>query len=38
MGHVNIVGPRPEQPTIFVYVPEQIEGNQWRQRLTGGGR
>src|SRR2546427_8490929 len=26
MGDMNVVGPRPEQPTIFVYLREQIEG------------
>jgi len=27
-GDMNIVGPRPEQPTIFVYLREHIEGYQ----------
>jgi len=36
MGDMNIVGPRPEQPTIFVYLREQIEGYQWRQRVRPG--
>ena len=36
MGHMNMVGPRPEQPTIFVYLREQIEGYQWRQRVRPG--
>ena len=36
MGDMNIVGPRPEQPTIFVYLREQIEGYQRRQRVRPG--
>jgi lipopolysaccharide/colanic/teichoic acid biosynthesis glycosyltransferase len=36
LGDMNIVGPRPEQPTIFVYLREQIEGYQWRQRVRPG--
>ena len=35
-GDMNIVGPRPEQPTIFVYLREQIEGYQRRQRVRPG--
>jgi lipopolysaccharide/colanic/teichoic acid biosynthesis glycosyltransferase len=35
-GEMNIVGPRPEQPTIFVYLREQIEGYQRRQRVRPG--
>jgi len=33
---MNIVGPRPEQPTIFVSLREQIEGYQRRQRVRPG--
>jgi len=36
MGDMNVVGPRPEQPTIFVYLREQIEGYQRRQRVRPG--
>jgi lipopolysaccharide/colanic/teichoic acid biosynthesis glycosyltransferase len=36
VGDMNIVGPRPEQPAIFVYLREQIEGYQWRQRVRPG--
>jgi len=35
-GEMNIVGPRPEQPMIFVYLREQIEGYQRRQRVRPG--
>ena len=35
-GDMNIVGPRPEQPTIFVYLREQVEGYQRRQRVRPG--
>lgn len=35
-GEMNIVGPRPEQPTIFVDLREQIEGYQRRQRVRPG--
>ncbi len=35
-GNMNIVGPRPEQPAIFVYLREQIEGYQRRQRVRPG--
>jgi lipopolysaccharide/colanic/teichoic acid biosynthesis glycosyltransferase len=35
-GEMNIVGPRPEQPAIFVYLSEQIEGYQRRQRVRPG--
>ena len=35
-GDMNIVGPRPEQPNIFVYLREQIEGYQRRQRVRPG--
>ena len=36
LGQMNIVGPRPEQPAIFVYLREQIEGYQRRQRVRPG--
>src|SRR6058998_1922571 len=36
MGDMNVVGPRPEQPSIFVYLREQIEGYQRRQRVRPG--
>src|SRR5438067_9225984 len=36
VGDMNIVGPRPEQPAIFVYLREQIEGYQRRQRVRPG--
>jgi lipopolysaccharide/colanic/teichoic acid biosynthesis glycosyltransferase len=35
-GDMNMVGPRPEQPAIFVYLREQIEGYQRRQRVRPG--
>ena len=35
-GHMNVVGPRPEQPAIFVHLREQIEGYQRRQRVRPG--
>jgi lipopolysaccharide/colanic/teichoic acid biosynthesis glycosyltransferase len=35
-GEMNLVGPRPEQPEIFVYLREQIEGYQRRQRVRPG--
>ena len=35
-GDMNIVGPRPEQPDIFVYLREQIEGYPRRQRVRPG--
>ncbi len=35
-GDMNIVGPRPEQPTIFVCLREQIGGYQRRQRVRPG--
>jgi lipopolysaccharide/colanic/teichoic acid biosynthesis glycosyltransferase len=35
-GDMNIVGPRPEQPAIFVYLREQIEGYARRQRVRPG--
>jgi lipopolysaccharide/colanic/teichoic acid biosynthesis glycosyltransferase len=36
MGDMNVVGPRPEQPSIFVYLREQIEGYPRRQRVRPG--
>jgi lipopolysaccharide/colanic/teichoic acid biosynthesis glycosyltransferase len=33
---MNVVGPRPEQPRIFVALSEQIEGYQRRQRVRPG--
>jgi len=35
-GDMNIVGPRPEQPDIFVYLREQIETYPRRQRVRPG--
>jgi len=35
-GEMNIVGPRPEQPAIFVCLREQIEGYQRRQWVRPG--
>lgn len=35
-GDMNLVGPRPEQPDIFVYLREQIEGYSRRQRVRPG--
>src|SRR5712691_6386118 len=35
-GDMNVVGPRPEQPAIFVYLREQVEGYQRRQRVRPG--
>ena len=35
-GDMNVVGPRPEQPEIFVHLREQIEGYQRRQRVRPG--
>src|SRR5438034_2320149 len=35
-GDMNIVGPRPEQPSIFICLREQIEGYQRRQRVRPG--
>lgn len=36
LGDMNVVGPRPEQPTIFVELREQIQGYQRRQRVRPG--
>jgi len=35
-GEMNVVGPRPEQPAIFVYLRERLEGYQRRQRVRPG--
>ena len=35
-GDMNIVGPRPEQPDIFLYLREQIESYPRRQRVRPG--
>ena len=35
-GDMNIVGPRPERPSIFVRLREQVEGYQLRQRVRPG--
>ncbi len=36
VGDMNVVGPRPEQPTIFASLREQIEEYQRRQRVLPG--
>ena len=36
LGDMNIVGPRPEQPTIFVNLRAQIEHYEVRQRVRPG--
>jgi lipopolysaccharide/colanic/teichoic acid biosynthesis glycosyltransferase len=36
LGDMNIVGPRPEQPSIFVKLREQIDGYGIRQRVRPG--
>ena len=35
-GDMNVVGPRPEQPEIFVHLREQIASYSWRQRVLPG--
>jgi len=35
-GDMNIVGPRPEQPTIFLRLKDNIEGYRDRQRVLPG--
>lgn len=35
-GDMNIVGPRPEQPDIFLELREKVEGYQHRQRVLPG--
>jgi len=36
MGDMNVVGPRPEQPTIFAKLREEIPGYPERQRIPPG--
>jgi len=36
IGDMNVVGPRPEQPSIFQYLRQQIEGYPRRQRVRPG--
>ncbi|HKC40928.1 MAG TPA: sugar transferase [Gemmatimonadales bacterium] len=36
VGDMNVVGPRPEQPSIFNYLRAQIEGYPRRQRVRPG--
>ncbi|HUM00604.1 MAG TPA: sugar transferase [Mycobacterium sp.] len=36
LGDMNVVGPRPEQPTIFVRLRDEIERYQERQRVRPG--
>jgi lipopolysaccharide/colanic/teichoic acid biosynthesis glycosyltransferase len=36
MGDMNVVGPRPEQPEIFVNLRGQIETYAWRQEVYPG--
>ena len=36
LGDMNVVGPRPEQPSIFKYLCAQIEGYARRQRVRPG--
>ncbi len=35
-GEMNVVGPRPEQPTIFAQLRQQIERYEERQRVRPG--
>lgn len=35
-GDMNVVGPRPEQPTIFARLRDQVPGYQQRQRVPPG--
>ncbi len=35
-GDMNLVGPRPEQLTIFAQLRERVPGYQWRQRVRPG--
>src|SRR5690606_40499821 len=35
-GDMNVVGPRPEQPRIFLELRENIEGYAYRQRVLPG--
>jgi lipopolysaccharide/colanic/teichoic acid biosynthesis glycosyltransferase len=36
LGHMNIVGPRPEQPEIFVRLRDEVEQYQLRQQVMPG--
>lgn len=36
LGDMNIVGPRPEQPTIFAKLRDEVQGYQDRQRVPPG--
>lgn len=36
LGHMNIVGPRPEQPEIFLILRDEIDGYQKRQHVLPG--
>ncbi len=36
LGHMNVVGPRPEQPIIFQDLREQVNGYALRQRVRPG--
>lgn len=36
LGDMNVVGPRPEQPTIFARLREEIDGYPGRQRVRPG--
>jgi len=36
LGDMNVVGPRPEQPSIFNYLRAQVEGYARRQRVRPG--
>lgn len=36
LGDMNVVGPRPEQPSIFNYLSAQVEGYARRQRVRPG--
>jgi lipopolysaccharide/colanic/teichoic acid biosynthesis glycosyltransferase len=35
-GDMNVVGPRPEQPNIFLQLREQVDGYSRRQRVLPG--
>jgi lipopolysaccharide/colanic/teichoic acid biosynthesis glycosyltransferase len=36
LGHMNVVGPRPEQPVIFQNLRHEVSGYQLRQRVRPG--
>jgi lipopolysaccharide/colanic/teichoic acid biosynthesis glycosyltransferase len=36
LGDMNVVGPRPEQPEIFVHLRERMPSYAWRQRVLPG--